>query len=197
MTYRTRSKAANTELSEPESKPTRDAVKTKQPAVRVKKATRSKAQPLAPSEPGVEVIASKAIKDEREPDVKPTSAVTNKRQHTGRTTRSARDKVDKLEGMDSVQRTTRSTRRKNKEPDVQMTVEGQTKKEQTTEPAVIRSTRSTARRPYTATTPIPTVEKPASGRETRSRFKKTSAPQALSPTPVAAVRRSSRLRTKK
>ncbi len=66
MTYRTRSKAANTELSEPETKPT---VKTKQPAVRVTRATRSKAQSLAPSEPGVAVIASKTIKDEREPDV--------------------------------------------------------------------------------------------------------------------------------
>ncbi len=78
-----------------------------------------------------------------------------------------------------------------------MTVEAQTKKEQTTEPAVIRSTRSTAQRPYTATTPIVTVEKPASGRETRFRIKKTSEPQVLSPTPVAAVRRSSQLRSKK
>ncbi len=118
MTYRTRSKAANTELSEPEPKPTRDAVKTKQPAVRVTRATRSMAQSLAPSEPGVAVTASKAIKDKREPYIKPTGAVTNKSQPTGRTTRSARDKVDKLEGMNSVQRTTRSTRRKNKEPDV-------------------------------------------------------------------------------
>ncbi len=79
MTYHTRSKAANTELSQPEPKPTRVAAKTKQPAVRVTRVTRSKAQSLTPSESGVAVIASKAIKDEREPDVKPTSAVTNKK----------------------------------------------------------------------------------------------------------------------